>query len=70
MFWKGKQLKDTSVKSNTLTKYFSRIPKASDFSKSKDQGLAKTFFCGPTYFLKEFLIAKKSKIRMPNKLSF
>jgi hypothetical protein len=44
MFWKGKQLKDTSVKSNTLTKYFSQIPKASDFSKSKDQGLAKTLF--------------------------
>jgi hypothetical protein len=50
MFWKGKQFKDTSVNSNTLTKYFSQIPKASDFSKSKDQGLAKTLFVAQHIF--------------------
>jgi len=50
MFWKGKQLKDTSVKSNILTKSFSQIPKASDFSKSKGHGLTKTLFGAQNIF--------------------
>ncbi len=42
-FLERKQLKDTNIKPNALTKHFSQIAKESDFSQSKDLVLQKLF---------------------------